>query len=497
VLGAAAAVAVAAIGIHYGTYAAGGSDSSCYALMAGAFAEGKLQPASELAARVPWPDAAKTFAPGGFVPSEVNPAAASPICAPGFSIFLASFAVAGGPDAIFLVTPLAGALLVWLTFVAGRALAGPIAGAAAAVLMAASPALLYQVVQPMNDVATAALWIAVYVALISRRWALAGLGCGLALLIRPNLLPLAAVAAVFVWKDSSSGIRAVMRFTAAAIPLGLMVLLLNEALYGNPFSTGYGRMESLFSLAAVPGNAANYATWLIETHTPFPLLALVSPFFVPGEKRAEVLLALGLIAANCGIYFLYTPFDDWSYLRFLLPSIALLTVLASGVLARLTGRHYLLLAAATAVVGVFCVRAADDRLAFALRFLEQRYRSAGIVVRDRLPANAAVLSVWDSGAVRFHGRKEAIAWDSLDPAWLDRSLDWLESQGRTPYILTESWEEQKFRDRFEKFSVTGRLDWPPKYEIERVVRIFDPKDRARYEHGERIDTQYLWPLRKN
>jgi hypothetical protein len=276
-----------------------------------------------------------------------------------------------------------------------------------------------------------------------------------------------------------------------------MVLLLNEALYGNPFATGYGRIEGLFSLAAVPENATNYAAWLIETHTPFPVVALVSPFVVPSERRAEVLLALGLVAANCVIYFLYTPFDDWSYLRFLLPAIALLTVLAAGVLARLAERRYVLIAAAAGVIGMFCVRAADDRLAFALQSLEQRYRSAGIVVRDRLPADAVVLAVWDSGAVRFHGRKEAIAWESLDPVWLDRSLEWLESQGHTPYILTESWEEQKFRDRFEEFSVTGRLDWPPKYEIDRVVRIFDPKDRARYEHGERIDTQYLWPLRKN
>ena len=36
-------------------------------------------------------------------------------------------------------------------------------------------------------------------------------------------------------------------------------------------------------------------------------------------------------------------------------------------------------------LAIFYVRSADDRLAFNLKFLEQRYRSAGIVVRDRLP----------------------------------------------------------------------------------------------------------------
>ena len=116
-------------------------------------------------------------------------------------------------------------------------------------------------------------------------------------------------------------------------------------------------------------------------------------------------------------------------------------------------------------------------------------------MRDRLPENAVVLSVWDSGAVRFHGRKEALTWAGLDPAWLDRSLSWLDAHGHTPYILVESWEEPAFRSRFGNHSDIGKLDWPPKYEIDRVVRIFDPKDRARYDRGENVTTEYLWPMR--
>jgi hypothetical protein len=53
----AAAAGLAATGVFYGTYAAGGSDSSCYALMAEAFASGRLQPSSPLVSEVPWPDA--------------------------------------------------------------------------------------------------------------------------------------------------------------------------------------------------------------------------------------------------------------------------------------------------------------------------------------------------------------------------------------------------------------------------------------------------------
>ena len=134
------------------------------------------------------------------------------------------------------------------------------------------------------------------------------------------------------------------------------------------------------------------------------------------------------------------------------------------------------------------MRTADDRLAFNLKFLEQRYRSAGLVVRDRLPENAVVLSVWDSGAVRFHGRKEALTWAGLDPAWLDRAVSWLDEHGHTPYILVESWEEPAFRSRFGNHSDIGKLDWPPKYEIDRVVRIFDPKDRVQIRSAARTLT---------
>src|SRR5207244_2308098 len=114
----AAAVALAAVGFARGTYAAGGSDSSCYALMADAFASGRLQPSSALEPKVPWPDAPKTFAPGGFVPSQSNPAASAPVCAPGFSVLLAPLVKIGGADALFAATPIAGALLVWLAFLA-------------------------------------------------------------------------------------------------------------------------------------------------------------------------------------------------------------------------------------------------------------------------------------------------------------------------------------------------------------------------------------------
>ena len=434
------------------------------------------------------------------------------MCAPGFSLLLAPLVVAGGTQAIFALTPLAGALLVWLTFIAARSLGGSVAGAMAAVLVATSPAVLYQVVQPMNDVATAALWMGVFVALQARRWALAGAFCGLALLVRPNLLPLGVVAGLFVLvteltpgppslTPAMQRIRRLAVFASAALPGVLLVLWLNARLYGSPFRSGYGELGFLFSFAVLPTNAARYARWLMETQTPFPLLALAAPLVCGREKRPAVVLALALIASTSLTYFLYRPFEDWSYLRFLLPAIALMVVLASAVTVKLLMKVSPRVAplgalAVTTVLALFCVRTADDRFAFRMQAFEQRYRSAGLVVRDRLPSEAVVLSVWDSGAVRFHGRREALVWEGLEPSWLDPGLEWLIQHGRAPYIMVESWEEAGFRSRFGGHSPVGSLDWPPKFEVDRVVRIYDPEDRAKYARGDRVMTEYLWPLRR-
>ena len=59
----------------------------------------------------------------------------------------------------------------------------------------------------------------------------------MALLVRPNLLPLAVVAALFVFLVDR---RKVLPFGAVALPFALTVLWLNAGLYGGPFRSGDG-----------------------------------------------------------------------------------------------------------------------------------------------------------------------------------------------------------------------------------------------------------------
>ena len=67
-----AAAAALAVGVRWGTYAAGGSDSSCYLNQARLFASGTTHIDEPLVTAAGWPRAASTFTPAGHIPSPVH-----------------------------------------------------------------------------------------------------------------------------------------------------------------------------------------------------------------------------------------------------------------------------------------------------------------------------------------------------------------------------------------------------------------------------------------
>ncbi len=462
--------------------------------MADAFAHGQLQPVSTLALEAPWPEAPRTFAPAGFIASPVRLAAASPVCAPGFSVLMTPFAALAGRDGVFWVTPLAAAALVWLAFVLGRRLAGGMAGGAAAVLTATSPIVLFQAVQPMNDIACAALWMAALVVSTSespRRAWWAGVASGTAILVRPNLAPVALLTmAACGWRA-----KATAQFCLGGLPGVAILLGLNTALYGHPFSSGYGDPSQLFSLSFAPANVSNYARALYDTQNLFPVLALAAPLVLAGTSRRIALLGVAVIAIVIGVYMVYQPFPEWWYLRFLLPAIVLLLTLAAAALVRvaLSARMGGVVAIATVILAVGGVRTARERQAFDLQRIEGRFRDMGSLVAARLPAQAVLITVWESGSVRFHAGRDVLLWDSLDPAWLDRAVSWLNDRGHPTYVLVERREESAFRARFRNLATFGALDWPPRFDLNRQARIFDTADRARHAAGELYTTENIRP----
>jgi hypothetical protein len=321
----------------------------------------------------------------------------------------------------------------------------------------------------------------------------AGILTGLAIMVRPNLAPLAiSVAAIsLVTSNGERRLQHLALMIAASVPGVLIMLWLNSALYGSPFSSGYGAASSLFSTSHLQANITNYSRALFETQHIVPLFGLLAPLVFSGMKRVLSTLLLGFVVIVVVIYLLYEPFPEWWYLRFLIPAIVMLLVLASAAAAHLLGRANMggVIAIAAVVLGLLGVRSAGKHDAFRLQTMEGRYRLTSELVRDRLPANAVLITEWQSGSVRFHADREVVLWESHDPAWLDRAITWLKAQGLRPYVVVERREEAAFRARFQSRSDSGRLDWPPRFDLNRQVRIFDPDDRARYLAGESYPTE--------
>jgi len=512
-IAAAAAVAAAAAGFAWGTYVAGGSDSYCYLSQAELFASGHIVNVQAIAAKAPWARGTEAFVPVGHVRAFSPPGATVPMCPPGYPMLMALARTVGGRAAMFAVVPLLGALAVWSTFVLGRRIAGPAAGALAAILLAASPPFLYQIVQPMSDVPASAMWAVALVAITDRRFSsssrsaiLGGIATGAALLIRPNLVPVAAVAALAVFVERPVRWPNVLRtwtlFGAGILPFALIVAALQNTMYGGPLKSGYGDLGFLFRIDHVWPNLQRYPVWLLQTETPIVLCAVASPWLVgTPELRRQCLWLLGFVAAVCACYIPYEVFNAWWYLRFLLPAYPPLLVLTAasvvGLLSRVPALWRAAGLAAVAMLSIWFVREAIDRQAFELRDFERRFRSAGEYVAAHLPPNAAVVTAHESGSVRFYSGRLTLTWRELPPRELTRALDFLRTQGYRPYLLLEMWEQPEFVQRFEATSPLGGLGWPPMADIDHELRVYDVDDYARYRSGIPVRTDRIWKRRRD
>jgi hypothetical protein len=448
-------------GLIFGTSIAGGADSSGYLNQARLFSEGRMSADLRLLQQRAWPDGVDKLVPLGFRLAQDRRHLA-PIYPPGYPLLMApAFRI--DERAAYLVVPFGGALVVWLTFAMGEKLRQPAAGAAAACLVSVSPTFLYQLVQPMSDVPVTAAWLAaLYVASTrtTANAACAGLAAGIAILIRPNLMPLAGL----VWCTTGLGGEGGSRWRraaasiAATIPGAAALGLIQSARYGSPFASGYGSVHDLFGLANVWPNLARYPRWMIESHTPLIVLFLAAPVWLLWRRqqaRGFLLLLWVFAVAVVLAYLPYVYFQswEWTYTRFLLPAIPimwLLITLAAYDLLRRLGRPLTALVVAPVVLCVlgFSLWVARERFVFELKDGEKKYVFTGDYARHHLPANAVVFSMQHSGSLWFYTPRPIVRWDHLDSHRLDVLITRLTANGYAPAIIVDRDELDQIRLRF-------------------------------------------------
>jgi len=465
------------VGVSYGAGASGASDTYGYVSQASLWAKGTLRVNEPLAAIDP------IVAPGapplGY--TLVPPDTLVPIYSPGLPIMMALASV-GGDRMMYLVVPILGALTVWLTYRLGCIVSGPRTGLVAAVLLSWSPVFLEQIFLPMADLPAAAWLLAAIVLALSGFGGssfLAGVAAALAIVTRPNLLPLAVAVIVFVaWKRATAPRLAA--FAAGLLPAGLAVALFNRALYGSPLRSGYGSLDTLFRLEWIATNLSRYPRWLIEVHSlvillgvAAPLLAAHSEAFAAEDdgvksRRLTILLLAYCLLVVLG-YIAYVPFEGWPYLRFWLPAIPVLFVLAAAVMLAAINRLPVSFRTATVLL-ITCLLSAwyadkTQRLGvFLIQREEQRYPRIGEYLSHDLPSNSVILSGMHSGSLRLYGGNRTLRWDQFGARDLDRVVALLQKSGFAPFVLVEGDEEMLFRRWFGSSEVFGKLDWPPSHE---------------------------------
>jgi hypothetical protein len=457
-----------------GTTAGFAADAYGYVSQAELWLEGSLKQPEPWAEQAPWPQAVWTFAPLGYRPpvGDESRGELIPTYSPGLPMAMALVKRVAGHCAMFGIVPIMAGLLVWATFGLGRRLASTGAGALAAWLVAASPAVIHAALRPMTDVPVAALWTMAFVVALGRGWWSpfgAGVLAGTAILIRPNLVPLAGVLGFWFVIRRSDGPMArplarlvhLAAFAVGLAPGVVLTCVIFNSLYGSPFVSGYGSFTQQFAWANVSRNITNYASWLIESQTVLSLVgvgAILVPLrrLWPAVPDRRVFWIMGTFSAVLWAQFcFYLVFDDWAYLRFLLPFWPLLMLgLGAVALAAVSTRRPVV-----AMIAVWVVLAVGvhGRSFLVLRGMmnlwpgDSAYVGAALAVRSITEPNSVVFTLRHSGSVRYYAGRVTMRYNLLDRDWLDRAVEWLSARGVGVYALLDRASIDEYDSEVEYF----------------------------------------------
>jgi len=493
------AAAIAGVGVGFGTFAASSADPSAYVGHAALIDTGRLTFDEPLARAVGWHEATWAFTPLGYRPGR-TPGAIVPGYPLGLPLVMSAARRLFGETGPFLVGPVMAALAVLATYAIAALWASRRSGAIAAVLLASSPIVQFQTVQPMSDVPAMAWWT-LAAALASRRTqatsAGAGLVTGLAVLTRPNLAPLGAVVAAVAlgWprapRSSSFDWRRLAWYLVGGTPAALLLAAFQQRLYGSPLQTGYGDLSEFFSAANIWPNIGDYLRRVLDGEG--PALALAAAALVTlavrrhGAPSAGAGALMKLAAASStvllALYLPYGVFPDWSSFRFLMPALPLVFAalggLVSEALDRLpsAARGPALLASLTLLVSLNVMHAAQQS-SYALRDYEARYRTVGLYLAASMPANTVLVTSQESGSAHYYTGLPVLRWDLLGID-LETAIDRLRALGRHPVLVVEDWEKPRLRERFPSGPIAS-LDWPPRADAGQTTRVgvWDPDDRG-------------------
>ena len=83
-------------------------------------------------------------------------------------------------------------------------------------------------------------------------------------------------------------------------------------------------------------------------------------------------------------------------------------------------------------IGVSGVTQAAQRETFSVARGESKYVEVAKTVESLTGPDDVIISAQHSGSLRYYAGRLTLRWDVGDPAWLDRTVDWLAAHGHHP-----------------------------------------------------------------
>lgn len=403
---------------------------------------------------------------------EAGNGCAIPRYPPGYPLLMA---VAGVVGAEFFVTPLCAALSVLVLYLILIRRVSRLVAVLMCALWAVCPVVLWGAGSVMSDL-PAALWVMTVYCLLDRdRPTLAGAAFALAVATRPTnalfgllLLPLFAD-----W-------RRFARFAAAAAAGAAVYGLYNWQVFGVPWRMGYQDSFSGFSLGRFPRNFPRFGWHLLTVLTAGTLLPAIAGVL---RRHRRSLFFLGWFLLYWVLYSFWWVYPDpWWYLRFLLPGLPGLFILAADGWEDLRrwldehGRAWQIAVriayglGAAALVVVFVRFGVKQRLLTTTA--AKMFHDVAESARERLPENALIGAFNHTGSLRLYGGLETfrIPW----PGAVELVQDSLET-GRPVYLLLESSlkDDATMKRLLGEYEVDGGVElegWPNTRAVRVVAR---------------------------
>jgi hypothetical protein len=129
---------------------------------------------------------------------------------------------------------------------------------------------------------------------------------------------------------------------------------------------------------------------------------------------------------------------------------------------------------ALAGIGGTGIVQAVQREAFAIARGESKYVEVAKIVESVTDPDAVIVAAQHSGSIRYYAGRLTLRWDVGDPAWLDRTVDWLAAHGHHPYFVLEPQEIDALRAQYGPANISARLDWAPMVSFRGgAIRMYD------------------------